>query len=32
MRNYMRANMMQHIYHINPGLKKVIRRKYNVKN
>lgn len=28
MRNYMRANMMQHIYHINPGLRKVIRKKY----
>jgi tRNA(Ile)-lysidine synthase len=28
MRNYMRANMMEHIYHINPGLKKVIRKKY----
>ena len=30
MRNYMRANMMQHIYHINPGIKTVIRKKYNV--
>ena len=28
MRNYMRANVMQHLYHINPGLKKVIRKKY----
>jgi tRNA(Ile)-lysidine synthetase-like protein len=28
MRNYMRANMMQHIYHINPGLRKVIKKKY----
>ena len=28
MRNYMRANMMEHIYHINPGIKKVIRKKY----
>jgi len=32
MRNYMRANMMEDIYHINPGIKKVIRKKYNVKN
>jgi len=28
MRNYMRANMMEHIYHINPGLRTVIRKKY----
>lgn len=28
MRNYMRANIMSHLYHINPGLKKVIRKKY----
>jgi tRNA(Ile)-lysidine synthase len=28
MRNYMRANMMDDIYFINPGLKKVIRKKY----
>lgn len=27
-RNYMRANIMQHAYHINPGLKKVIKKKY----
>lgn len=32
MRNYMRANMMKHIYHINPGINKVIRKKYNVKD
>lgn len=31
MRNYMRANMMEDIYHINPGLRTVIRKKYNVK-
>lgn len=31
MRNYMRANMMHHLYHINPGLRTVIRKKYNVK-
>jgi len=28
MRNYMRVNMMQHIYCINPGLRKVIKKKY----
>lgn len=28
MRNYMRANVMQHIEHINPGIDKVIRKKY----
>ena len=28
MRNYMRANMMEHLYKINPGLKTVIRKKY----
>jgi tRNA(Ile)-lysidine synthetase-like protein len=28
MRNYMRKNIMHHIYHINPGLKKVIKKKY----
>ena len=28
MRNYIRANVMQHAYKINPGLKKVIRKKY----
>lgn len=28
MRNYMRVNMMEHCYHVNPGLKKVIRKKY----
>lgn len=28
MRNYMRANVMEHMYHINPGLKTVIRKKY----
>ena len=28
MRNYMRANMMEHIYHINPGIRTVIRKKY----
>jgi len=28
MRNYMRANMMKDIYHINPGLRTVIRKKY----
>ena len=28
MRNYMRANIMPHAYHVNPGLKKVIRNKY----
>mgnify|MGYP000874338456 FL=1 len=27
-RNYMRVNLMHHLYHINPGLKKVIRKKY----
>ena len=27
-RNYIRANMLPHAYHINPGLKKVIRKKY----
>jgi tRNA(Ile)-lysidine synthase len=27
-RNYMRANVMEHLYHINPGLKKVIYKKY----
>lgn len=27
-RNYIRANIMQHAYKINPGLKKVIRKKY----
>lgn len=27
-RNYIRANMMQHAYYVNPGLKKVIRKKY----
>lgn len=28
MRNYMRVNMMEHAYYINPGLRKVIRKKY----
>ena len=28
MRNYMRANMMQHVKHVNPGINKVIRKKY----
>lgn len=28
MRNYMRVNMMEQIYHINPGIDKVIRKKY----
>lgn len=28
MRNYMRANIIPHAYHINPGLNKVIRKKY----
>lgn len=28
MRNYMRSNVMKHLYHINPGLKTVIRKKY----
>lgn len=28
MRNYMRANMMEHAYKINPGLDKVVRKKY----
>ena len=27
-RNYIRANIMEHAYRINPGLKKVIRKKY----
>ncbi len=27
-RNYIRANIMEHAYKINPGLKKVIRKKY----
>lgn len=27
-RNYIRANIMPHAYHVNPGLKKVIRKKY----
>lgn len=27
-RNYIRANVVQHAYKINPGLKKVIRKKY----
>lgn len=27
-RNYIRANIMQHAYVVNPGLKKVIRKKY----
>jgi tRNA(Ile)-lysidine synthase len=27
-RNYIRENIMQHAYKINPGLKKVIRKKY----
>lgn len=27
-RNYIRANIMHHAYHVNPGLKKVIRKKY----
>lgn len=27
-RNYMRANMMEHVYYVNPGLNKVIRKKY----
>lgn len=27
-RNYVRANMMEHIYKINPGINKVIRKKY----
>jgi tRNA(Ile)-lysidine synthase len=27
-RNYIRTNMMHHAYKINPGLKKVIRKKY----
>lgn len=27
-RNYMRANMMTHVYRINPGIDKVIRKKY----
>lgn len=27
-RNYIRLNMMEHAYKINPGLKKVIRKKY----
>ena len=27
-RNYIRANIMEHAYHVNPGLKKVIRKKY----
>ena len=27
-RNYIRANIMEHAYNINPGLKKVIRKKY----
>lgn len=27
-RNYIRANMMEHIYKINPGINKVIRKKY----
>ena len=28
MRNYMRANLMQHLYHVNPGLRTVIKKKY----
>jgi tRNA(Ile)-lysidine synthase len=28
-RNYMRVNLMHHLYHINPGLRTVIRKKYN---
>lgn len=28
MRNYLRANVMEHIEHINPGIDKVIRKKY----
>lgn len=28
MRNYMRANIIPHAYHVNPGLNKVIRKKY----
>ncbi len=28
MRNYMRTHVMQHIEHINPGIDKVIRKKY----
>lgn len=27
-RNYVRANMMEHVYRINPGINKVIRKKY----
>jgi tRNA(Ile)-lysidine synthase len=27
-RNYIRANIMEHAYQVNPGLKKVIRKKY----
>lgn len=28
MRNYMRVHLMQHVEHINPGISKVIRKKY----
>jgi tRNA(Ile)-lysidine synthetase, N-terminal domain len=27
-RNYIRSNIIPHAYHVNPGLKKVIRKKY----
>jgi tRNA(Ile)-lysidine synthase len=27
-RNYIRSNLLPHAYHINPGLKKVIKKKY----
>lgn len=28
MRNYIRKNLIDHVYHINPGIEKVIRKKY----
>lgn len=29
MRNYIRFNIVPHVYHVNPGIEKVIKKKYN---